>query len=217
MFDSNWRPVFNGPEGVQAGETLKRLMSCSPEGVGSFGFGEMKNSFLQGRAAMFLDSTVVAGEVNNPAKSKVVGKVGWAPHPKGVRRGSQTGGFGLAIPRNGRNPEAAFLLLQWLTSKDVDKMIALAGGNPSRFSTHEDPEINEKMPYMKTFGIALQYADPDWRPIIPVWGEINQLMGTELSKAISGEKSIKDALDGLVEPVTEIMDKAGYYSWNAGR
>lgn len=217
IFDDHWKPVFNSPEGIKAAETLKNLMSCSPEGVGAFGFGEMKNAFLQGRSAMYLDSTVVAGEVDNPEKSKVVGKVAWAPHPKGVRRGSQTGGFGLAIPRNGRNPEASFLLLQWLTSKRVDKMIALEGGNPSRFSSHDDPSVNEARPYMKTFGVALQDADPDWRPIIPVWGEINQMLGTELSKSMSGDKSIKAALDGLVEPVTNIMLKAGYYSWEASR
>ncbi len=52
--------------------------------------------FLQGKAAMFLDTTVIAGEVEDPEKSKIVGKVGWALHPKGVRRGSQTGGFGIA-------------------------------------------------------------------------------------------------------------------------
>ena len=117
---------------------------------------------------MFLDTTVVAGQIDDPDKSQVVGKVGWAMHPMGTRRGSQTGGFGIGIPKNAENKEAAFLLMQWLTSKQGDKMVALAGGNPSRFSTHEDAEVNAKFPHMKIFGEALQHADPDWRPIIPV-------------------------------------------------
>ena len=213
VLDDTWNPIVNNEAGVKAGEALKTILECGPEGGTSFGFAEAKNAFLQGRAAMFLDSTVVAGEVDNPEKSKVVGKVGWAPHPKGVRRGSQTGGFGIAIPKNAQNKDAAFLLMQWLTSKKADKMIALEGGNPSRFSTHADPEVNAKFPHMRIFGEALKHADPDWRPIIPVWGKINSDLGTTLSKAMTGEMSVKEALDAVAERTRGIMQEAGYYTF----
>ena len=213
VLDDEWNPIVNNEAGVKAGEALKTILECGPEGGTSFGFAEAKNAFLQGRAAMFLDSTVVAGEVDNPEKSKVVGKVGWAPHPMGVRRGSQTGGFGIAIPKNAQNKDAAFLLMQWLTSKKADRMIALEGGNPSRFSTHADPEINAKFPHMKIFGEALKHADPDWRPIIPVWGKINSDLGTTLSKAMTGEMTVKEALDAVAERTRGIMQEAGYYTF----
>ncbi len=48
---------------------------------------------------MFLDSTVYAEGFENPANSKIVGRVGWVKHPVGTRAGSQTGGFGIAIPK----------------------------------------------------------------------------------------------------------------------
>ena len=213
VLDDEWNPIVNNEAGVKAGEALKTILECGPEGGTSFGFAEAKNAFLQGRAAMFLDSTVVAGEVDNPEKSKVVGKVGWAPHPMGVRRGSQTGGFGIAIPKNAQNKDAAFLLMQWLTSKKADRMIALEGGNPSRFSTHADPEVNAKFPHMKIFGEALKHADPDWRPIIPVWGKINSDLGTTLSKAMTGEMTVKEALDAVAERTRGIMQEAGYYTF----
>ena len=154
-----------------------------------------------------------ASSVEDPKKSKVVGKVGWALHPEGVRRGSQTGGFGIAIPKNAQNKEAAFLLMQWLTSKHGDKLVALAGGNPSRYSTHADPDVNAKYPHMKTFGEALRYADPDWRPIIPVWGKINADLGTTLSKVLTEDLDPQEALDGVAERTRKIMEEAGYYSW----
>ena len=213
VLDDEWNPIVNNEAGVKAGEALKTILECGPEGGTSFGFAEAKNAFLQGRAAMFLDSTVVAGEVDNPEKSKVVGKVGWAPHPMGVRRGSQTGGFGIAIPKNAQNKDAAFLLMQWLTSKKADRMIALEGGNPSRFSTHADPEVNAKFPHMKIFGEALKHADPDWRPIIPVWGKINSDLGTTLSKAMTGEMTVKEALDAVAGRTRGIMQEAGYYTF----
>ena len=82
VFDDQWNPVFNNEAGIKAGEALKTILDCGPEGGTSFGFAEAKNAFLQGKAAMFLDTTVIAGEVDDPEKSKIVGKVGWALHPK---------------------------------------------------------------------------------------------------------------------------------------
>lgn len=213
VLDDQFKPIVNNAEGVAAAEALKTILDCGPEGATSFGFAEAKNAFLQGNTAMFLDSTIVAGEVNDPDKSQIVGKVGFAPHPMGTRRGSQTGGFGIAIPKNAQNKDAAFLLMQWLTSKHGDKLIALEGGNPSRFSTHMDEEVNAKFPHMATFGEALKDADPDWRPIIPPWGKINSELGTTLNKAIIGEMTIQEALDEVAQRAEGILDDAGYYTW----
>ncbi len=213
IFDDEWNPTVNNAAGVKAAQALKTIVECGPEGSKTFGFAEAGASFLQGTSAMFLDSTVFAGSVNDPSKSKVVGKIGWAPHPMGVRKGSQTGGFGIAIPKNANNKEAAFLLMQWLTSKKADKLVALAGGNPSRYSTHADAEVNAKFPHMAVFGEALKDADPDWRPIIPVWGKINADLGTSLSKVLTEDLDIQIALDGVAERSKVIMEEAGYYTW----
>ena len=214
VFDDQWNPIVNNEAGVKAANALKQIVDCGPEGAKSFGFGEALGAFLNGDTAMFLDTTVVAGQIDNPDKSKVVGKVGWALHPMGTRRGSQTGGFGIGIPSNAENKEAAFLLMQWLTSKKGDKLVALAGGNPSRFSTHSDADVNAKFPHMATFGEALKYADPDWRPIIPVWGKINADLGTTLSKVLTEDLDIQEALDGVAERTKAVMAEAGYYTWN---
>lgn len=213
IFDDQWNPIVNNAAGVKAAEALKTIVNCGTEGAKTFGFAEAGASFLQGKSAMFLDSTVFAGQVNDPTKSRVVGKIGWAPHPMGVRKGSQTGGFGIGIPKNAEHKEAAFLLMQWLTSKKADKLIALAGGNPSRYSTHNDADVNAKFPHMKIFGEALKDADPDWRPIIPVWGKINADLGTALSKILTEDDDIQTALDGVAKRTKDIMEDAGYYTW----
>ncbi|MCP3870086.1 MAG: extracellular solute-binding protein [Gammaproteobacteria bacterium] len=213
IFDDNWNPIVNNEAGLKAAKALKKIVDCGPEGAKTFAFAEAGNAFLQGKTALFLDTTIFASSVEDPRKSKVVGKVGWALHPEGVRRGSQTGGFGIAIPRNAQNKEAAFLLMQWLTSRHGDKLVALAGGNPSRYSTHADSDVNAKYPYMTTFGEALKYADPDWRPIIPVWGKINADLGTTLSKVLTEGLDPQEGLDGVAKRTRAIMEKAGYYSW----
>lgn len=213
IFDDNWEPIINNDAGVEAAAALKRIIDCGPEGSQNFGPAEAAASFMQGNSAMFLDSIAFAAQFEDPSKSKVVGNVGWALHPEGVRRGSQTGGFGIAIPKNAKNKEAAFLLMQWLTSKKGDKLVAMQGGNPSRFSTYADPEVQAKYPYAATFGEALKYADPDWRPIIPVWGKINADIGTTLSKVLTEDLDIQEALDGVAARTKAVMEDAGYYTW----
>ncbi len=214
VFDDHWKPVYDSPAGIKAAEYLKKILECGPEGGNAFGFDEMKNAFLQGKAAMYLDTLAIAGEVDDPTKSKVAGRVAWAPHPKGVQYASETGGFGIAIPRNSKQKDAAFLLVQWLTSKATDKKVALAGGSPSRMSTFLDPELQKKYPYYATFAEAFKTAAYDWRPLIAEWGELNApTLGVALSDAMTGKKSIQQAFADVKPRVMEIMTKAGYYSW----
>lgn len=213
VFDAEWNPIINNAAGVQAANALKTIVDCGPEGSSAFGPSEAANAFATGKAAMFMDSIAFAPGFENPEKSSVVGKVGYALHPEGVRRGSQTGGFGIALPKNGTNKEAAFLLMQWMTSKAGDKKIAMAGGNPSRFSTYADAEVQAKFPFAKAFGEALKHADPDWRPIIPPWGKINADIGTTMSKVLTEGLDPQEALDGVAERARDLMEAEGYYTW----
>ncbi|MEX3016135.1 sugar ABC transporter substrate-binding protein [Gymnodinialimonas hymeniacidonis] len=213
VFGDGWEPTINSPEGVAAAEALRSIVECGPEGSSAFGPAEAANAFAQGQAAMFLDSIAFAATFEDESRSTVTGNVGWAPHPVGVRAASQTGGFGIAIPRNGANPEAAFLLMQWLTSREGDLAVAMAGGNPSRFSTYANEELNAQYPWSATFGEALADADPDWRPIIPPWGRINADIGTTMSQVLTEGLDPQEALDGIAERTRALMEEEGYYTW----
>ncbi|MEM7721260.1 MAG: extracellular solute-binding protein [Pseudomonadota bacterium] len=213
VFGDGWEPNINSPEGVAAAEALRSIVECGPEGSSAFGPAEAANAFAQGQAAMFLDSIAFAATFEDESRSQVVGNVGWAPHPCAEQCASQTGGFGIAIPRNGANPEAAFLLMQWLTSREGDLAVAMAGGNPSRFSTYENAELNAQYPWSATFGQALENADPDWRPIIPPWGRINADIGTTMSQVLTEGLDPQEALDGIAERTRALMEEEGYYIW----
>jgi multiple sugar transport system substrate-binding protein len=211
IFDDKWNPVFNNDVGVKALEFLKKISDTGPVGVPGYGQGEMITSFLQGQSAMYLDSSLIFGQVNNPAISKIAGQVSYVVHPKGVRYSSQSGGLGLAIPKNAKNADAGFLLMQWLTSKAQDKAVAKMGGVPTRNSTLADIDMVRQYPEYITLRQQLQYSDPDWRPIIAEWDEINvQALGVAVSEALTGKKTAKAALDGIVPKVRDIMTRGGY-------
>jgi multiple sugar transport system substrate-binding protein len=128
-----------------------------------------------------------------------------------VKHASQSGGLGLCIPRNAKNKEAAFLMMQWLTSKAQDIKVVQAGGGPTRMSTINNADILKQFPDFAVLKDALKYVDPDWRPIIAEWDEINiQALGVGVSEALTGKKTPKQALDDLVPKITGIMQKGGY-------
>lgn len=206
VFDDQWKPRFNDTVGVKALKFLQEVVATGPAGIPGYGQGESNTAFLQGQAAMYLDSTSIAGLVNDPAKSRIAGKVSWALHPKGMRHASQSGGLGLAIPANAKNADAAFLLMQWLTSKAQDKAVTRVGGAPMRNSTMGDPDLVRQYPEFITFKEALKHSNPDWRPIIDVWDRINvQALGVAISEALIGRKSAESALNDVVPQVEKIM------------
>ncbi|RPJ05463.1 MAG: extracellular solute-binding protein [Deltaproteobacteria bacterium] len=213
-FDDNWEPAFHKEPSIKAIKAMIEIVKTGPPGITTFAYGAMSDAFLLGKAAMYLDSTAMPGLVRDPNKSKIMGKVGFGLHPKAVKHSTETGGFGIAIPANSAKKEAAFLLLQWFTSKAQDQKIARLGGMPNRISTLKDPGMQKEYPEFNAILENLKYANPDWRPLIPEWPEISmQYVGIALHEAITGKKTPEKAMTDVVEPVRKIMEKAGYYSW----
>jgi multiple sugar transport system substrate-binding protein len=214
VLDDNYTPVVNSPEAIRATEVLQTILNNAPPGAEANGAGEQDAAFLQGDTAMYLDRMTIAPIAENPDTSTVVGNVGYALHPTDVTCGSETGGFAMGIPSNSRNQEAAWLFIQWFTSKMGDRMVVEAGGNPMRMSTLADPELQAMRPEFPVVLEQLECANADWRPLIPEWPAMNApILGEEISAALTGQKSIEDALNDANGRLQELLDRAGYNSW----
>ena len=212
IFDDEWNPVVNSPEAVKAAEFLRHVAKTGPTGIQTFGFGEAAAAFLQGDAAMHLDTLKIAAMSRDPGLSKIDGKVGYALHPEGTRCGAETGGFALGIPANAPNKEAAFLFIQYMTSKAGDQRMVELGGDPIRISTLENnTEGFDEYPVVAQ---QLPCADPDWRPLIPEWNEINiDVLGQALTQVITTDDPIQPIMDEANEKLRAIMEREGYYTW----
>ena len=214
IFDDQWNPVVNSPEAVQAAEIMRTITQTGPVGIPSYGFSEASAAFLQGDAAMYLDTLKIAAMSRNPKLSKIDGKVGFALHPEGTRCGSETGGFAMGIPANAPNKEAAFLFIQYMTSKAGDRRMVELGGDPVRISTLQDPEFMAKYPEYAVVAEQLECADPDWRPLIPEWNELNiDVLGQALTKVITTDEPIQPIMDEANDKIRAIMEREGYYVW----
>jgi len=62
---------------------------------------------------------------------------------KGTKYSTETGGSELPSPQLPEK-EAAYLLLQWLTSKATDRKITKFGAMPNRLSTLKDPAMQKE-------------------------------------------------------------------------
>ena len=216
IFDGEWNPVVNSPEAVEAAQVMREIAETGPTGIQTFGFGEASAAFLQGDAAMYLDTLKIAAMSRNPKLSKVDGKVGFAQHPVGVRCGSETGGFAVGIPANSLNQEAAFLFIQYITSKYGDQRMVELGGDPVRMSTIQNNLGNfDEYPVVLA---QLPCADPDWRPLIPEWNELNiDVLGQALTQVITTDEPIQGIMDAANEKARSIMEREGYYTWASYR
>lgn len=210
IFDDNWIPQFNAPEAVEAAEFLRLVFDTGPEGMTNFNFGQSTFEFLSGGAAMYLDNIKLAGAVRDPNFSTFRDQIAFLPHPRGKECSAETGGFAIGIPANSQNQEAAFLLLQYLTSREGDERIVELGGDPVRISTllsnvRTRPEFNAVVR-------SLACADTDWRPLIPEWNEIqNTIIGPALLEVTRTNASVQGIMNRANEQLEAFMRDAGYY------
>ena len=213
FFDENMHPTLNSPEGIEAVTYMVDLSKYAPPGVASYGWEESATAFLQGEVAMeFLFSDWISA-LRDPESCKVVGDWNFTAPPGGVDRASPVGTINLGI--NGDidqvKKEAAFLFLKWATSKETQMKLAETGTTPVRISVLEDEKFINDPEYRYFEGLKETFEVSRLPMSIPEFFELNDALSIELSAAIAGDKSPKEALDSAQKAWEEIMEKAGYY------
>lgn len=212
VFDKHWYPSVNNAAGLKAIEVLKAIHLSTQGGILDNLFADMGNAFISGNAAMYLDSSTVFGIINDPVKSMVQDKVAYSLHPKGTVYSAETGGFSVAVPKNTQAPARALQLLASLTAKGPEKAMARKGGIPVRMSTLHDTELQNIFPEYAVLARQLQYANPNWRPIIPEWAVINeQILGNLIHDAVAGILAPGLALEQAEEKMKSVMKHSGRY------
>ena len=147
FLDGKGNILTDGPEAIEATKLYQTLLTkVAPPGVAGFNWMESMASFTQGRSAMWIDGVGWAPPLEDPAASRIVGKVGYTVVPAGPKgQYSATYGDGLGVAAASKNKEAAYLLCQWAVSKKQGARLLQAGGGvPFRNSILNDPEVAER-------------------------------------------------------------------------
>jgi multiple sugar transport system substrate-binding protein len=201
------KAAFASPEAIAAVDMYGRLLSQGgPVGVGSYEWYQVLDDFLQGRTAMAIDSSNFATDISNPAKSHVASKAGFAAFPHLPGRGPVPfmSHWQACINSKSRNKQAAFLFLQWATSKPTSLQAAAAGLATTRVSGWSSEG------FKKAFGSQaaeaalanLQNADVDRAKAIlfhPQSRSILDVFMIAVNEVVSGARSAKDAMTAAAE------------------
>lgn len=148
-FDGAWdKPRLTDP-GVCAGMTnYAKLLAAGPANKFAIDWPDANTLFQQGKAAFFIDASLFGPSYEDATKSAVAGKVGYSPIPPVTAGGDSFTGhwlWGLGMPKNAPNKDAAWYFIQWMTNKaNTAKIGATTGGAP-RLSSYSDPVYTGKL------------------------------------------------------------------------
>lgn len=187
------KSAMNTPAWVKAMEWYAGMLRrYAPPGVVNFNWYECSAAFMQGQVAMYIDGVNFANQFEDPAKSKVVGKVGYAVLPAGpAGHFAPTFTNAMAVSAQSRHKEAAYLFCEWATSKRNCVRELLAGVGVARNSTWGLPEIKRRPRMPLSWYQAYQESLKIGRPGLPEIVDVTQyrdIIGVAIQKAIEGAK-----------------------------
>ncbi|WP_110686446.1 ABC transporter substrate-binding protein [Salinicola aestuarinus] len=228
-FDMEWNPQLDSEEWKNAANAYVELLdNYGPPGSTSNGFTESETLFANGQCGMWVDSTVAASYVSDPATSKVADSAGFAQAPyQTTEKGSNwLFTWALGVPQSSRHQEAATTFIEWATSQDYIEAVASEKGWLSvppgtRQSTYDSDAYVEAAPFAPLVEEAISSAspnDPSAQEVpytgvqfvtIPQFQAIGTRMGQLMAAMLSGQQSVDDALSQGQAFTERLMQQTG--------
>lgn len=124
FFDENMNPLFDSAESILATEKYaSMLQKWGPPGSSSYSWDDVQTAFVSGRAAMIIDATNFYNRIEDPERSAIAGKIGYAVVPAGPSGrfpGNYAMGFAISAvaARSEEQRENAAKFVQWATSRN---------------------------------------------------------------------------------------------------
>lgn len=223
-FDADYRPQLDSDEWNAAINFYVDLLgSYGPPGSEGNSFNEILALYNEGKCGLWIDATIAASFLT-------VDGVAYAQSPNA---GNPVGAnwlwaWAMAIPAGSPNADEAAKFIEWATSKEY---VQAVGNHPEfgwgkvptgqRASTYMLPEFKAAAAFAEAEMMAIESAAPeatDLKPYvgvqfaaIPEFPEVGSAVAQEIAAALSGAKSVEDALAAAQSAADSIMQEAGYY------
>ena len=223
-FDADMRPALESDEWKAAINFYVDLLgNYGPPGSEGNSFNEILALYNEDKCGMWIDATIAASFLEND-------NVAYAQSPNA---GNPVGAnwlwaWAMAVPTGSPNSEAAHDFIEWATSKAY---IQAVGNHPdfgwgsvptgTRASTYAIPEFQAVAKFAAAEMAAIESAAPaatDIKPYvgvqfaaIPEFPEVGSAVAQEIAAALSGAKSVDEALAASQAAADAIMSEAGYY------
>jgi sorbitol/mannitol transport system substrate-binding protein len=214
-FTKDWQAQVNSPEFVAATQFYVNLIRQHGEaGAAQAGFTECLNAMAQNKVAMWYDATSAAGSLEDPAVSKVAGKVGYVFAP--VDKTKVSGwlwAWAWGMPKTTKKADTAAKFILWASSKNYEQLVGEKLGwarvpSGKRESTYSIPEYQKASAAFGQVTLkSIEEVDPlnpgvQPRPTIgiqfvdiPEFADLGTKVSQSVSAAIAGRGSVQQALD----------------------
>ncbi len=226
-FTKDWQAQVNSPAFVAATQFYVNLIRQHGEaGAAQAGFTECLNAMAQNKVAMWYDATSAAGSLEDPAVSKVSGKVGYVFAP--VHKTKVSGwlwAWAWGMPKTTKKADTAAKFILWASSKDYEQLVgqklgwarvpsgkrestysiaeyqkaSAAFGQVTLKSIEEVDPLNPGVQPRPTIGI--QFVD------IPEFADLGTKVSQSVSAAIAGRGSVQDALNSGQKLAEDVASK----------
>lgn len=202
FFDEGGKPAFNTGGGLQALEFMRMTLDeelSNPASTESLE-EDVRRIISQGEAAMALNWTYMFALANDPNESQVAGQIEIAHTPAGPAGApGVNGSMGIAVSNGSQNQDEAWRYIQFMTSQEVQNQYAKLS-LPIWKSSYEEQEVVDALPQVVPVAKE-QLNDMILRPIVPQYNEVSQDMQVEIQRALTGDKTPKQALDDAASSV----------------
>ena len=183
------------PEAIAAVDFLREAIAknVSPPGVTTYAEEETRLLFQNGKAAFLRNWPYV---YSLALDSDIAGKYSIRPmvHAPGKSSGATLGGWGLGISTSTKHPDAAWEVLEFLSSEESQREFILETGFvPSRIDLFNDPSIVAKYNYYPQLLEVVQSSA--LRPPISQYAQASDILQRYLSAAITGKMSSQQAME----------------------
>ncbi len=210
-------PVINSKENVQALETYTDfIQNYGPSGASNYAVSDILATMTQGKAAIAIDGTSVVGQLLEEDKNPYYDQIGFAIIPGGEDFPATPGSavHGYAISNFSNQKDNAYKFIEWATSEEIQKRLALNSSYQdfTRVSVSQDKEVLEKYnkEMMDVRLESLKLGKADYRPLIPEWAEVGDIIGAKVNEFSSGGSTPEKALEQAEKEVSDLLIRAGY-------
>ena len=211
--EETFEPNLMSEESLEGLRFRQELMTYMPPGIVDYDHSEAVEALAQERVAMITEWSSFYATLVDPAQpiGDCLGITTEPRGPDGLR--PALGGFslGVASHRPAAQQEASWLFIQWITSEEMARDYALAGGVSARQSVYEDEDLLEMFGYFEPLVEAWQTAIPHFRPRFAEWPEISEFIAEWGTRMMLGEVSVEEGAQAIDERVGAILERAGYY------
>lgn len=195
--------VVNSPQNIAATSQYIKLLAVSPPDTLNYGWDDAQNALQQGHVFMGLLWSDQAHFLENPAVSKVAGKIGYSLIPTETGKPvSQMEGLTYMIPASSQDPKNAYRFMEWALSQQMQVQQTLKGNGSIRVDTYDDLGV-KAIPSTPIFLASIPIAIS--KPTIPESTKIADATQQRLSNILLGKDSPKAGLDKLAVDLHQIL------------